>query len=365
MKTKIKRNSNIELLRIISMLMVLVLHCLAWGGALDYNSGINLCVYWWMEALSIIAVDVFVLISSYFLIEVKFKAKNVFKVAVGGVWIYSVLFTFIAMKIDTQAITITALIKACVPILTKKYWFVNSYVLMYIVSPYLNKLIHSLSKKQFSILTGYLLIFFSIRSTIFPMTWSQDDTAGMGIIGFVMLYCIGAWIRLYYKRNGRILKWLCIYLGMSFLLVVSKVGIIMIGADSLSTKFYSYASPLVIMEAVSLFLVFLNKNPMKQGFSNSVNKIAKHSFSVYIIHFSMLNVLFTKIFCINNYLDNVVTGILEVVLSVIIIYAVCTVIDIIKCYLFDQFRVFLKDSAIERKYSEICLKWESQVNEVY
>ena len=322
-------------------------------------------VYWWLEALAIVAVDVFILISGYFLVKSNFKAKNVFEVAINGVWIYSVFFTFIAMKIDTQEISWNTLFKACVPILTKKFWFVNSYVLMYILSPFINKLIHSLSKKCFSMLIVYFVTFFSVRATVFPMTWSQDDTAGMGIIGFVMLYCIGAWIRLYYKRNGRILKWLCIYLGMSFLLVVSKVGIIMIGADSLSTKFYSYASPLVIMEAVSLFLVFLNKNPMKQGFSNSVNKIAKHSFSVYIIHFSMLNVLFTKIFCINNYLDNVVTGILAVVLSVIIIYAVCTVIDIIKCYLFDQFRVFLKDSAIERKYSEICLKWESQVNEVY
>lgn len=32
MSKKVSRNSNIELLRIISMLMVLVLHCLSGGG---------------------------------------------------------------------------------------------------------------------------------------------------------------------------------------------------------------------------------------------------------------------------------------------------------------------------------------------
>lgn len=137
MERKIKRNPNIELLRIISMMMVLVLHCLS-GGALDYRSGIQLYVYWWLEALAIVAVDIFVLISGYFLVESKFKVKNIFKVAISGVWIYSVFFTFITMKIDAQGISWSTLFNACVPILTKKYWFVNSYVLMYILSPFIN-----------------------------------------------------------------------------------------------------------------------------------------------------------------------------------------------------------------------------------
>ena len=119
MERKIKRSPNIELLRIISMMMVLVLHCLSWGGALDYRSGIQLYVYWWLEALAIVAVDIFVLISGYFLVESKFKVKNVFKIAISGVWIYSVFFTCITMKIDAQGISWSTLFKACVPILTK------------------------------------------------------------------------------------------------------------------------------------------------------------------------------------------------------------------------------------------------------
>ena len=112
MERKIKRNPNIELLRIISMMMVLVLHCLSWGGALDYRSGIQLYVYWWLEALAIVAVDIFVLISGYFLVESKFKVKNVFKIAISGVWIYSVFFTCITMKIDAQGISWSTLFKA-------------------------------------------------------------------------------------------------------------------------------------------------------------------------------------------------------------------------------------------------------------
>ena len=59
----------------------------------------------------------------------------------------------------------------------------------------------NIQKRHFSMLLVYLVVFFSIRPTIFPLTWSQDATGGMGIISFIMLYCIGAWIRKYYKRN--------------------------------------------------------------------------------------------------------------------------------------------------------------------
>lgn len=364
MERKIKRNPNIELLRIISMMMVLVLHCLSWGGALDYRSGIQLYVYWWLEALAIVAVDIFVLISGYFLVESKFKVKNVFKVAISGVWIYSVFFTCITMKIDAQGISWSTLLKACVPILTKKYWFVNSYVLMYILSPFINKLIHSLSKKCFNMLIVYFVAFFSIRTTVFPMTWSQDSTGGMGIINFIMLYCIGAWIRLYYKKDEKIAKWLSTYFLMSVLLMLSKVGLIKLGMESLSTKFYSYASPVVIVEAVALFLVFLNKKSMSKKYIIPINKMARHSFSVYIIHFSMISVLFTKVFKLSSYFDNIRTGILAVCISVLIIYITCTIIDVLKCWLFEKIGYALKDTVLNRKYEEICCKWETQINDL-
>ena len=364
MERKIKRNPNIELLRIISMMMVLVLHCLSWGGALDYRSGIQLYVYWWLEALAIVAVDVFILISGYFLVKSNFKAKNVFEVAITGVWIYSVFFTFIAMKIDTQEIRWNTLFKACVPILTKKFWFVNSYVLMYILSPFINKLIHSLSKKCFSMLIVYFVTFFSVRATVFPMTWSQDSTGGMGIINFIMLYCIGAWIRLYYRKDAKIAKWLSTYFFMSVLLTISKVGLIKLGVESLSTKFYSYASPVVIVEAVALFLVFLNKKSMSKKYIIPINKMARHSFSVYIIHFSMISVLFTKVFKVSCYFDNIRTGILAVGISVLIIYITCTIIDVLKCWIFEKIGHALKDTVWSRKYEEICCKWETQINDL-
>ena len=66
MKTKSKRLANIELLRIIAMLMVVMLHYLGKGELLPTVSlrmDVTGYVAWILESLSIVAVNVYVLIS--------------------------------------------------------------------------------------------------------------------------------------------------------------------------------------------------------------------------------------------------------------------------------------------------------------
>ncbi len=62
-----KRHAGIELFRIVSMLMVIVLHILAHGGVLlnvriDSMGGFSI---WYMDAMAICAVNCFALISGY------------------------------------------------------------------------------------------------------------------------------------------------------------------------------------------------------------------------------------------------------------------------------------------------------------
>ena len=330
-KLKHIRNSNIELLRILSMLMVLVLHCLSSSGALEYFSGIDYWVYWWLEALCIIAVDIFVLISGYFMVESRFKMRNVLRI-IGGVWIYSVIFSLINIGVSGEALTLNYFIRMVFPFTTKKFWFVNSYIALYLLSPFLNKLIHILNKRQFSVMTAVLIAMFSLRVTILPITWSQDTTGGMGVQSFVTLYCIAAWIRLYYKKNtAGNFKYIIGYILLSLVLVACKKGLLLIGfGEDFTSKLYSYSSILVYGEAVALFLTFLNAKPVSGKIGEWINTVAKHSFSVYIIHFAMLSVLFTKIIPVNQFIDNVITGVPTVMLSVLGVHVFCTCVDIVK-----------------------------------
>lgn len=292
------------------MLMVLVLHTLSSTGALKYLTGVNFYVYWWMEALSVGAVDIFIIISSYYIVDSKFKAKSVFRVAIGGVWLYSIVFTAISMIVSCDEWTKMGIIKMLFPFYTKKYRFVNSYVLFYILSPFLNKLIHSLNKKQHTALAVILFIVFCVRGTFSLLTWTQDDSGGMGILLFLPLYAIATWLKKYYVIDHKPAKYVLGFFVMSVVLVASKkvMMLVGIGADY-ATKFYGYTSFIVVLQSFAIFLAFLNMKPITGKIGAFINRVAKHNFSVYIIHFAMWSVLFTTILHVDRYIDNVLTDI--------------------------------------------------------
>lgn len=87
-----KRNSNIEFLRIIAMLMVVTLHMLNFGGLLEKSNTTTLkgFLIWFLESLCFVAVDCYVLIGSYFLSDSKFKIKRIIKLWV-QTFFYSIL----------------------------------------------------------------------------------------------------------------------------------------------------------------------------------------------------------------------------------------------------------------------------------
>lgn len=208
-------------------------------------------------------------------------------------------------------------------------------------------------------------MFFSIRCAIFPISWSQDSTGGIGIALFILLYCIASWIRLYYHSDGNKYKWLTGYITMAVCLLMTKMLIIEIGiGESLSSKFFGYSSPITILEAICLLLFFINLKPMGNKVSNVINYIAKHSFSVYIIHFDLMGVIFTKVFHIQNWINKTSTGIIAILISSTIIYFLCTIIDIIKCWFFNEIGKLMQQSKIKKCYLFFCRKWNSLVNEL-
>lgn len=72
------RDSNFELLRTLSMFMIVILHIGTHGlakyiGTSDSFSGLNELMYYFIRSLAIVAVSLYVLISGYFLSKSQFK----------------------------------------------------------------------------------------------------------------------------------------------------------------------------------------------------------------------------------------------------------------------------------------------------
>lgn len=296
---KDKRNIGLDLLRIFSMLMIVTLHYLGKGDFLTYeDNGYFYIITNIMEGLSIVAVNCFVLISGYFLINSKFSWKKVLKLW-GETLFYSICIYIILVITGLHTFSIKEAIGSLFPIITKEYWFINVYLLMYIFSPFMNKLISQLKKEELKRLIIILLIAFCIMPSVLPIDMNFDTSKGYGIIWFVVLYFVAVWIRLYgvQFKNIHLNKKYYLVAYLCLALTVAVARIILYQKYKLSTM-YNYNFILVFLASVSLFLFFKDVQIKSEKISKLITYISSLTFGVYLIHEQKVfreNVLYNKI----------------------------------------------------------------------
>ncbi len=280
-KSKV-RDSNIELLRILTICGVVVLH---YNGShalscVNENS-LNYVLLLALESLFICAVNLFVLISGYFLSanEKRRAIKGielVLQVIVINVGVHLLL-----SLLSGRALSLRGILNAAVP----NNYFVTFYVTLYWLSPYINLLLKRLSDKQFGILVALSVALFSVWPTLLD---SVSDLLGVSYLGlyptnlegsqfgysflnFALMYVIGA----YLKRKKVSAK-------------PSKLALLLIPLLAALTvwQFFqpaiarAYSNPLVIALAVVIFLLFQNLS-LK---SKIINHLAKGAFTCFLLH---------------------------------------------------------------------------------
>ncbi len=273
--TQKTRLSNIELLRIVAMFLVLVVHADFYSLGVptqeDYtNNPISFFTRSIFQSISIVCVDVFVLISGWFGIKASFKgfASFVFQCAYFMFGIYAV------MLISGMATFSFKGLSECF-CLTTFYWFVTSYVGLYIVSPILNAFIEKASKRQYT----YVLIAFFLFQTIFG--WRNSAPyfqRGYSAFSFIGLYLLARYVKLFYyqsinKLTGGVLYVLSVSANTIFFFLMVRFNI--------PIDPYVYVSPIVIIGALGLLLFF---SRIKIGTNKYINFIAKSAFAAYLLH---------------------------------------------------------------------------------
>lgn len=280
------RASNFELLRLLAMLLVLILH----ANYLTFHFPTTEALHSqplgslgriWSEALAIVGVNVFVLISGYFGIRLRIKGmvSLLFQAAFYTVGIYLTL-----VALDLEPFQTKAFLRTFFPLDRSKEWFLPTYLSLMIFAPLLNSFIQKQSKQM---LRNYL-IFFYILSTLFGFLSDQLEVQyGYSLISFCGIYLLGRYFRLYPEEinHYKTTTLIGIYLGISFaqslaLFAYGYVSGQSIVANALTGKFLSYVSPLNILMAAALFLAF---SRLKIE-SRAINWIASSTFAVYLIH---------------------------------------------------------------------------------
>jgi len=140
---KKEKNCGIELLRLVSMLMIVLLHTLGEGGLLSIINGVNYKIGWLLEIISYSAVNVFALITGFVNYSDEDKKFSYSKYIFFWVPIcfYSVINYVIISWYTTKSINLILLIKSFFPVLFAKYWYVNAYTGLFFLIPWINKLI--------------------------------------------------------------------------------------------------------------------------------------------------------------------------------------------------------------------------------
>lgn len=265
-----KRMVNIEVLRLLAMMMVVSLHYLAKGELLEKLTGPLSAkghLAWLLESFSIAAVDVYVLISGYFLVETGFRCRRVISLVL-QVMFYTCLLPVVLILtgiLPVGEITFYNILQCIFPTNMLHYWFVSAYVLMFLFTPVLNAAVHGMKKRQLQTAIVILLIMESLSKTVIPVRLELDNL-GYDAYWFMVVYLIAAYIRLYgipflEKKGGRAAAcYIGACLGMYGLTMLIRGAYLLTGQfENFIESAYGYNHLLTIGAATALFYVFKNR----------------------------------------------------------------------------------------------------------
>lgn len=342
---KVERNYGIDLLRIVSMCMIINLHLLGHGGILyqaEWFSDSYWAV-WFLELLSYCGVNCFGLITGYVMYKSTADVSRILELWL-QILFYSCLILIVMVSLDGELFTKTNVINSIFPITKGQYWYMSAYFGMYIFVPVLNNAIQNIEKNTLKcvlLCVGVLLVF--------APTLLECDVYGLNggysVIWLCILYLIGGYCNKYQVLR-QIKKRVCIV--SFFLLVIFTFAVKMVleyssrwveGIEIHSNMFVSYTSPTMLAGAVCLLGLFSQIN-IKGILRGIIAYVAPASLGVYMIHDNpIIRNYFIKDFTVRFLKSDFLLMILEIVSMMLIIYVGCSIIDIIRIWIFKKLKI--------------------------
>lgn len=290
-----KRMSNMELLRDVSMLMIVLLHLMDKTSAIiDIEPGRPVYyLAWILMAVCGMGNNLFVLISGYFAKKSKFKLEKLMRLYV-QVLFYSVT---LAALMKFLHVDLTSRLSAVVlPITHGEYWFATVYIGLYCLMPYLNIILEHADRKQLEQLLIVSGILFSVIPTFFHASGWMGDGGAFSIVWFCFLYLLGAYIRQYgqavlAKSKIKTKIGLC-FLGSILIVPLSKFAIVLLGRGLFSEELVTKASEIlypsnslpVLCASALLVLLFCSVKIENPKSAKIINLIGGVTFGIYLIH---------------------------------------------------------------------------------
>lgn len=327
--TSKKRNTNIELLRILIMVLIIMSHYVYHGGAYDMADGFNKYIAAGLMLGGKISVDVFIIITGYYMVDSNFKFIRIIRLELTVIF-YSIGFYLIACllwKIDTwNFLSIRNSLLPTITNMNDAYWFIPGYIAIILIAPFVNIVVERLSKKTFQILLMVLLISVSIIPSILFCTPIYDGNISI----FILLYLFGGYLRKY--ETGIKIKKAVLMIVFVGILSVHSILLIKLREDQkLSVEYGIFPNMLLqcnyiltIIGAICIFLFFLKVHIRYVGF---INKIASNVVAIYLIHDNKYfrQYAWNNIFKTYNFFDSKYMFVHAFVCTMIIFISCCVI----------------------------------------
>lgn len=289
-----KRMANLELLRCVAMMMVVVLHFLGKGGLLPDLAGESMGAYgvtaWLLETLCIVAVNVYMFISGYFLCMSDFKLSRLIRLYL-QIWTYSTVVGLAGALTGVLAETpfdTHYILTLIFPVNMGHYWFMTAYVFLYLFLPFVGMAVRQMTKRQLQTAAALLFAVFCLAKSVLPVRLDMDEK-GYDCLWYLCVFVAAAYVRRFGVRflEGRA-RSLLLYLGCCGLILAGTFGLraIVIKTGSLERMvevFLDYNHVLPFLAAAGLFGFFRSLN-VKGKIAIVINRVAPYTLGVYLLH---------------------------------------------------------------------------------
>lgn len=277
------RNSNLELLRILSILSVVALHAFRHAGqGVLFDSEIS-----WNYMLAVFTsswgcggVDIFLIISAYFLLRSdRVKPVKMLSVIL-ATNLYALATYLFSVWWQGRAVSPLQIAYTQFSPVSNTYWFVTSYLFLYLIHPILNQILAVLSEKQTE---AVALILVSLLFG-YKFFYSAAPVESVGI-GVAIYFCVAVYQRKCTASRQR-KRLYCAGILAAVLILGSEILYAFPGTKSGWTRYMAVQmtgkySPFLLVLAFAVFDWFRCRAPF---YSQKVNRLSRYTLAVYILH---------------------------------------------------------------------------------
>lgn len=349
----------IDLFKILSMLMVVVLHVLGAGGingSVSVKSA-NWYLFGGFETICIVAVNCFALTTGFIYVGKKIRIKNIFSLYL-QVLFYSIVIASVCFIFKLSGFSVRELINYLFPILSGRYWYFSAYFVLFLIMPLLNLVLEKMDKNFLFVFLIGMVVFFGVFAFYGSIEFGDvfKISSGCSFEWLAICYLIGGAVRKYQLFNlFKARVWLLLYFLSTVLSFCVGLLLFELGKFKTSPFVGHYNFVFNILSSIFLLMFFARFDIKSNKF---VSYLAKTTFGVYLFHEHILlkNLVIIGQFAFIAKFSPFV-AIVAVLGCVLLIYIVGTIVETFRQIIFKALRLNKLsqkiDDLVVKKYNKL------------